>query len=177
MAYVFMSKLPEDLALHISAQNSTKHIHKQKLSKCFEKIHDIAKYNLIIDDPNGEIYKFNALTIWGVIDLLASFTLIIDGKFSISLNFPKLLENMYLVIADKNAENREVSSDYCFEYIEANLHLIGGLHNLDNFASNVSSEMRDVIHEFKFCKKGIKNIEDIGISLKVWKNFIASSTY
>ena len=130
-----------------------------------------------IDDPNGEIYKFNALTIWGVIDLLASFTLLIDGKFSISLNFPKLLENMYLVIADKNAENREVSSDYWFEYIEANLHLIGGLHNLDNFASSVSPKIKDEIHEFRFCKKGIKNIKDISIPLTVWKRFIASSTY
>ena len=172
-AYVFLPKLPEELALCVAKYDCTKLEHKKKMTKCFDGIHNVAKYKLLAGLPNEEQIHFNwGLTIWEVTDIVMSFTFLYPkGGINLSVHLPNLPDSIYLTIVK---EDREETED-CYEYFEALLHMIGGFKNLDNFLLKMNMEFRDVVHRVRFVKKGIKNDDDINEALHNWKELVKSA--
>lgn len=143
MAYVLISKLPKELVLYISEHDNPRKEHKQKLSKCFDIIHNVSRYKAYLNFTDDQIV-FDSLTIWGVIDIIISNTLLTEELFSTSIKSPKILRS-------------EKKRNYNLEYIIEVLSLIGGFHNLDNIASKISPELKDQIYKIEFVKKDKNN--------------------
>jgi len=186
------SILPDELLLNIWDYDADyiKNLHKEKLSKSFDLIHNLRKYRLLITDQNnGGTLAFDwGLTMWDIIDIIASVTIIsIEddencAAFGIYLGFPES-EDMFIAITEKNGY---VCTD-SFRYIETNLHLIGGLHNLDNFVSKSRPNYRSYIYDlpefgvvFKYLfknanYKSVKSVEDINETYANWKNDVVNT--
>ena len=130
-AYVLLPRLPEELVLCVAKYDGTKLEHKTKLTKCFDRIHNVAKYKLIAHLPNDETLQFNwGLTIWEVTDLVASFLFLFSEEpIGLEVHLPNLPDGFYLTIFNKDKEETED----CYEYFEALLHMVDGLRNLDSF--------------------------------------------
>ena len=172
-AYVFLSKLPEELALCVAKYDCTKLEHKKKLTKCFDAIRNVAKYKILACLPNERRMEFDwGLTIWEVTDIIMSLTLLHpEGGIGLAVHLPNLPNGIYLTIVN---EEREETED-CYEYFEALLHMIGGLKNLDNFLLKMDMDFRDVVQKIRFVKKGIENDDDINEALQNWKELVQNA--
>jgi len=179
VAYVFLPKLPEELALCVAKYDGTKLEHKTKLTKCFKGIHDVAKYDVRVEMPgdiDADRLALNSLTIWEVTDLVVSLLVMRrvlwdDQPFGILLHWDELPIDWYVTIIDKYNAEDEVGP----QYFKVLTRMIGGLKNLDStfirtaYDNGLRRDMVNMLPDWVFGE------DDIDEELRKWKKFLMYS--